>query len=171
MGIRVETIQSPKSFNDICEQFLQLGELIGKTEKAAIMVEESKHTIEKIAEKNKHKRGQKMFFQIGADPLFTVISNTFMNDYMTLMGIENIAGKLTQGTVTREFVIANNPDYIFIATMGIVGEEELKTWKRYTGLKANKKKQIFIIDSEIACQPTPITFVETMKVMDQLINL
>ncbi len=171
MGIRVETIQSPKSFNDICEQFLQLGELIGKTEKAAVMVEESKHTIEKIAEKNKHKRGQKMFFQIGADPLFTVISNTFMNDYMTLMGIENIAGKLTQGTVTREFVIANNPDYIFIATMGIVGEEELKTWKRYTGLKASKKKQIFIIDSEIACQPTPITFVETMKVMDQLINL
>lgn len=170
VGIKVEIIESPKSFQDICDQFLQIGKLVGKTEKATILVEESKRSIREIAEKNKYKRGRKMFFQIGADPLFTVIPNTFMNDYMTLLGVENIAGKLTQGTVTREFVIANNPDYIFIATMGIVGEDELKTWKRYTGLKASRKKQIFIINSDIACQPTPVTFVQTMKVMDQLIN-
>jgi ABC-type Fe3+-hydroxamate transport system, periplasmic component len=170
VGIKVEVILSPKSFQEICDQFIRMGSLVGKTEKANALVEESKRTIQKIAEKNKHNTNRKIFFQIGANPLFAVTPNTFMNDYMTLLGAENIAKKLTQGTVTREFVIANNPDYIFIATMGIVGEEELKTWNRYSSLKATQKKQIYIIDSDIACQPTPITFAQTMKVMDQLMG-
>ncbi|WP_352421427.1 helical backbone metal receptor [Proteiniphilum sp.] len=170
VGIKVEVIYSPKSFQEICDQFIRIGELVGKTEKANALVGESKRTIQEIVEKNKHNTNRKMFFQIGANPLFTVIPNTFMNDYMTLLGIENIAGDLTQGTVTREFVIANNPDYIFIATMGIVGEEELKTWNRYSSLKATRKKQIYIIDSDIACQPTPVTFVQTIVLMNQLME-
>jgi iron complex transport system substrate-binding protein len=170
VGIKVEIIHSPKSFQEICEQFIRMGALVGKTEKANTLVEESKRTIQRITEKNKQNTNRKMLFQIGANPLFAVIPNTFMDDYMTLLGIENIAGKLTQGTVTREFVIANNPDYIFIATMGIAGEEELKTWSRYSSLKAAKNKQIYIIDSDIACQPTPITFAQTMEVIDQLME-
>ncbi len=170
MGIHVEIIQSPKSFQEICDQFLHMGALVGKTGKANALVEKSRQTIHKIQERNKGKAKRKMFFQIGADPLFAVIPHTFMNDYMTFLGMENIAGTLKQGTVTREFVLANNPDYIFIATMGIVGEEELKTWNRYSGLKATQKKQIYIIDSDIACQPTPVTFAETMEVMDQLMH-
>ncbi len=170
VGIKVEVIYSPKSFQEICDQFIRIGELVGKTEKANALVGESKRTIQKIVEKNKHNTNRKMFFQIGANPLFAVIPNTFMNDYMTLLGIKNITGNLTQGAVTREFVIANNPDYIFIATMGIVGEEELKTWNRYSSLKATQKKQIYIINSDIACQPTPVTFVQTIVLMDQLIS-
>lgn len=170
VGIKVEVIHSPKSFQEICDQFIRMGSLVGKTEKANALVEESKRTTRKIAEKNRHNTNRKMFFQIGANPLFAVIPNTFMDDYMTLLGIENISKNLTQGTVTREFVIANNPDYIFIATMGIVGEEELKTWNRYSSLKATQKKQIYIIDSDIACQPTPITFAQTMEVMDRLMS-
>jgi iron complex transport system substrate-binding protein len=169
-GIKVETILSPKSFQEICDQFVRMGLLVGKTEKANALVEESKQTIRKIAEKNKHNANRKMFFQIGTNPLFSVIPNTFMNDYMTLLGMENISKDLTQGTVTREFVIAGNPDYIVIATMSVADEEELKTWSRYSSLKASRKKQIYIIDSDIACQPTPVTFVQTMEAMDRLMN-
>lgn len=169
-GIKVEVILSPQSFLEICDQFILMGGLVGKTEKANTLVEESKRTVQKIAEKNKHKTKRKMFFQIGANPLFAVTPNTFMDDYMTLLGIENISKSLTQGAVTREFVIAHNPDYIFIATMGIVGEEERQTWSRYSSLKATQQKQIHIIDSDIACQPTPITFVQTIELMDQLME-
>ena len=170
MGIKVEIIPTPQSFREICKQFIQMGKLVGKTEKANTLIEESERTIQEITEKNKNKTTRKMFFQIGANPLFAVTSNTFMDDYMTFLGIENISKKLTQGAVTREFVIANNPDYIFIATMGIVGEEELKAWSRYSSLKAARNKQIYIIESDIACQPTPITFAQTIVLMDQLMS-
>ena len=170
MGIKVEIIQSPKSFQEICDQFTHIGKLVGKTEKADSIIEESKSTVQKIVEKNKAKTKRKMFFQIGANPLFAVTPNTFMDDYMTLLGIENISKQMTHGAVSREFVIANNPDYIFIATMGIVGEEEQRIWNKYPNLKAAKNKHIHIINSDIACQPTPITFVETMELMDKLMK-
>lgn len=169
-GIRVEIFMSPKSFQEICDQFVQLGTLIGEKEKASDIVTQSRQKVNTISEKRRGKKKPKMFFQIGANPLFAVIPNTFMDDYMRFLGGRNIAEKLNRGSVGREFVIAGNPDYIFIATMGIVGEDEKKTWGRYSNLSAAKKKNIHIIDSEIACQPTPVTFVETMEVLDKIVN-
>lgn len=170
VGINVKVIQSPKTFQEICDQFTQMGNWVGKKDKADAIIRESKSSVQKIIENNKQFAGKRMFFQIGANPLFAVIPNTFMNDYMTFLGVHNIATNVNQGSVTREFVIANNPDYIFIATMGIVGEEELKVWNKYPSLKATKNKQIFIIDSDIACQPSPVTFAKTIELMYKLIN-
>lgn len=169
-GIKVEVFQSPKSFQEICDQFIRLGRLMGKEEKARRIVLESEQKIKEISSGTKREKKPRMFFQIGANPLFSVLPNTFMDDYMNFLGAENIAKTLKQGSVSREFVIAQNPDYIFIVTMGIVGKEEKETWARYSQLTASRKKQIYIIESEIACQPTPITFVQTMEVLDRIIN-
>lgn len=168
-GIRVEIFESPTSFAGICDQFVHLGLLVGQNEKALAIVEGSKRKISDITAKIKWKGTPKVFFQIGADPLFAVIPNTFMDDYIRFLGGENIAKDLTHGTVGREFVIAKNPDYIFIATMGIVGEEEKKIWSKYPNLNAARNNRIFIVDSDLACQPTPITFVQTMEVLQQKI--
>ena len=169
-GVRVEVFESPKSFKEICAQFVRLGTLIGAQGKAEKMVAESERKVKELSAKIRWKRKPKMFFQIGANPLFSVLPNTFMDDYITFLGAENVARKLKRGTLGREFVLASNPDYIFIATMGIVGEDEKKTWSRYANLSAAKKKQIYIIDSEIACQPTPVTFVQTMEELVKIVN-
>lgn len=169
-NIRVEVFQSPKSFDEICEQFTRLGSLIGNRPKAEQIVAESRRKINAIAANPKWKTKPKMFFQIGANPIFTVVPSTFMDDYIKLLGARNIAQNLTRGSVGREFVVANNPDYIFIVTMGIVGEEEKTVWEKYTNLTAARKKRIFIIDSDIACQPTPITFAQTMEMIDKLVD-
>lgn len=169
-GIHVEVFQSPKSFKEICNQFIHLGKLIGKEEIARKTVSESEQKIKNISARMKWKKKPRMFFQIGANPLFTVLPNTFMDDYMTFLGAENISKSLNKGTVSREFVIAKNPDYIFIVTMGIVGNEEKDVWAKYSSLSATRKKQIHIIESDIACQPTPITFVQTMEVLERIIN-
>jgi iron complex transport system substrate-binding protein len=169
-GIQVEVFQSPKSFTEICEQFIQLGALIGEKTKAERIVNESRQRVESVSAKMNRRTAPKMFFQIGANPIFTVIPNTFMNDYITLLGAENIAEDFRRGTVSREFVIAQNPDYIFVVTMGITGEEEKNRWGRYSNLKAARNGQIFIIDSDIACQPTPVTFAQTMEILHKLIK-
>lgn len=169
-GIKVELFPSPKSFKEICNQFIHLGKLVGKEDTARKIVAESEQKIKNISARVKWKKKPRMFFQIGANPLFTVLPNTFMDDYMTFLGAENISKTLNKGTVGREFVIAKNPDYIFIVTMGIVGNEEKEIWNRYSSLAATRKKQIYIIESDIACQPTPITFVQTMEELEKLIK-
>ncbi|MDR0332303.1 MAG: helical backbone metal receptor [Dysgonamonadaceae bacterium] len=169
-GIQVEVFQSPKSFAEICEQFIRLGALVGEEARAEYIVNESRQRVEAVSAKMNWRTTPKMFFQIGANPIFTVIPNTFMNDYITLLGAENIAKNFRRGTISREFVIAQNPDYIFVVTMGIVGEEEKNMWGRYPSLSATRNRQIFIIDSDIACQPTPVTFAQTMEILHKLIT-
>ena len=169
VGIKVEVIYSPKSFQEVCDQFIRMGEWTGKSEKAHAIVNECRQTVEEITRRNSSRPAKKVFFQVGANPIFSVVPNTFMDDFITLLGATNIAVQLTGGTVTREFVIANNPDYIFIATMGIVGEEEVKTWEKYTNLTATRQGHIYIIDADKACQPIPYYFVETLQEMNRLI--
>jgi len=169
-GIRVELFQSPKSFKEICSQFIHLGNLIGEGEKARQIVRESERRVETIASGIQWEKRPLIFFQIGTDPIFSVLTDTFMDDYIRLLGADNIAKTLKRGTVSREFVIARNPDYIFIATLGVAAVEEKKNWSRYSRLTASRKGQIFIIDSELACQPTPVTFVKTLEILGKIVN-
>ncbi|MDR1743755.1 MAG: helical backbone metal receptor [Dysgonamonadaceae bacterium] len=166
-GIKVEEFQSPKSFDEICEQFINLGKMVGKQADAEKIVSDSRLKINEIKVGRTLKPHYRMFFQIGVNPIFSVLPHTFMNDYITLLNGENIASRLAHGTVGREFVIAGNPDCIFIAAMGVVGDEERKVWLKYRTLSASEKKQVFIVDAKMACQPTPITFVQTIEFLDQ----
>lgn len=167
-NIRVETFPTAKSFDEICKQTIRLGQIIGAESNAKRIVTQSETKIKSLASSTRNDKSPTVFFQIGAKPLFTVIPGTFMNDYILLAGGKNVVTTTKTGTITREAVIASNPDVIFIVTMGIVGNEEKNVWESYSTLSAAKNKKIFIIDSNDACTPTPVTFVKTLE---RVINL
>lgn len=164
-GIEVMVYESPKSFKEIAEQFIHLGKMVGKADVAHQIIGDSEKRIKEIQKEREGKPTPNIFFQLGSNPLFTVTPNTFMDDYIQLMGGKNISSELTKGIIGREFVVAKNPDYIFICTMGVATDQETKLWKSYTSMKAVKNNRLFTVHADIACQPTPITFVQTLEVM------
>jgi ABC-type Fe3+-hydroxamate transport system substrate-binding protein len=163
LGISVEMMQSPRNFEEICEQTLHIATLLGKTNKARKVVSSAKQRVAKIKQLAQNQEHQKIFFQLGANPVFSVLDNTFMNDYITICNGENIAAGLTKGTITRESVLLEDPDVIIIATMGGFGEEEMKVWKGYKGIEAVKNNKVFLISSETSCSPTPESFVSALE--------
>ncbi len=169
-NIKVLVFHSPKSFAEICSQFNMLGDLVGKRDEANTIIADCNAKVLAIEKQSRQRKSSKIFFQIGANPLFAVISNNFMHNYMDYLNAVNITSDLKQGSISRETVLSRNPDCIFIATMGIVGEEEKNIWSKYKSLNAARYKRIYIIDSELACQPTPITFVKTLEIMGNLLN-
>jgi iron complex transport system substrate-binding protein len=162
-GIEVKIFPSAESYPKLCDQFQLIGELVGKKDLAKEIVARCNLQLDELSKNFSGVKRQKMFFQIGAQPLFTVLSNTFMDDFITLAGGENIAKGMKIGTLTREFVLIQNPEVIIITSMGITGAEEKKVWENYKELAAAKEKKIFIVDADGACSPTPIDFVETFK--------
>lgn len=114
-------------------------------------------------------KSPKEFFQIGAKPLFCAVPNTFQEDFIRFSGGKNIASGLKMGGVTREFVLTQNPDVIFIVTMGIVAQEEKDTWMGYSALSAAKDKKIFILDADKTCSPTPVLFLDALEEIIKLI--
>jgi len=164
LGLNVVLIPTPKTFDKICEQTIEIGKLIGHEESAQYVIQQTKKMVNEIKEKSALLPDkQKVFFQIGANPIFTVLQNTFMDDFMLITNVENIAKGLTKGTMTRESILVKNPDVIIIATMGGFGKEEQKIWKNYSGISAVKNDKVFLIDSETACSPTPLNFAKALS--------
>ncbi|MCD4770758.1 MAG: helical backbone metal receptor [Bacteroidales bacterium] len=167
--IRVEVFYTPKSFQEICDQFLRLGNLVGKSTLADEIISTANDKVYQLQNECRWVDPPKIFIQIGAKPLFAVIRNTFMDDYIQFVNGNNIAFDLTIGTITRESVIARNPDVIFIVTMGILGDEEKENWNSISSITASRTDQIYIIDSNMACTPTPVSFVKTLETIIALI--
>lgn len=165
LGLYVEEFPTPKSFEMLCKQFIHLGEVTNTKPLAEKIISDTKLSVTTILGNASKRKGYKVFFQIGANPLYAVIPDTFMNDYLLFSNCSNIASDLTQGTITRESVLQRNPDAIIIVTMGIVGEEEVAQWKKYPQLAAVKNNKIFVIDSNKACTPTPKSFNETLQLI------
>ncbi|WP_423129661.1 ABC transporter substrate-binding protein [Gaoshiqia sp. Z1-71] len=164
LGIRVLVFETPKSFDEICSQFIELGEKLGRKQPAEQLIADVRERVTKIRQRVPAKQtGQKMFMQIGANPLFAVVPNTFCNDFIRFSGAENMASGLTVGSITRETVLMRNPDVIIVVLMGIVGTEEKAGWEQFKSLSAVKKQQIFIVDADRTCSPTPISFAEALE--------
>lgn len=165
LGIKVISQPYPETFDEICSAFVQIGELAGQAAKAREIVAGQKLRLEKLKSKVPSGKNPKVFIQIGAKPLFCAVPNTFMDDFIRFSGGKNVAAALTSGGITREYVLKQNPDVIFIVTMGIVAEEEKQTWQTYQSLSATKSKMIYILDADKTCSPTPILFVDALEEM------
>ena len=164
LGLNVVLIPTPKNFDEICKQTIRIGKLIGSEESAQTLIKQTKQTVNEIKKKStKLPNKQKVFFQIGASPIFTVLQNTFMDDFILFTNAENIANGLNKGTMTRESILVKNPDVIIIASMGGFGKEEKKVWESYSGISAVKNDKVFLIDSETSCSPTPLNFAKALS--------
>ncbi len=171
LGIKVDIIPSPKNFEEICTQTIQIAKLTGNEKVAKMIVEKSKQTVDSLIHLSRCiPEKQKIFFQLGANPIFTVLENTFMNDYILFCNAENIFSNLTKGSVTRESVLMKNPDVIFVATMGGFGMQEKEIWQIYKGLNAARNNKIFLIDSETSCSPTPVNFARAFTDVVKFLN-
>lgn len=163
LGIKVEYQPYPKSFDEICSDFIRIGELVGQGTKAKSIVSQQKERLAKLKAEIPAGKCPKVFFQIGAKPLFGAVPNTFMDDFIRFSSGKNIAADLKTGGITREYVLKQNPDFIFIVTMGIVAEEERESWMKYASLSACKNRQVFVLDADKTCSPTPVLFVDALE--------
>jgi len=168
LGISVVFQPYPESFEEICKYFVQIGKVVGQAAKASQIVNQQEIRLAKLEASIPKGQNPRVFIQIGAKPLFCSVPGTFMDDFIRFSGGKNSAAGLKLGSVTREYVLKQNPDVIFIVTMGIMAEEEKETWMGYKSLSATKSKRIFILDADKTCSPTPVLFVDALEEMIKL---
>lgn len=169
-GIEVVCFEEPKSFEEMCEQFLKIGELVGKKQIAKLLIKKIKGHVNSIKGKSKTLKKRTVFVQIGAKPLFTVPRHSYINDLIDFAGGVSISSTAVSGLYSREKVIAKNPDVILIADMGIVGETEKKIWMKYKTINAVKNKRVYIIDSHELCNPTPTSFLKVLRKIFKILH-
>ena len=173
LGIKVVHFRQPHNFAEICDNFLLMGRLTGHLPQAEQVVAAARRRVEEIRLKTAALPKQKVFLQIGANPLFASVGNAFTNDYLTLAGGTNIAADETRPQYDYERVLAHNPDVILVALMGgdagVAGEERRK-WLNYPVLAAAKSGRVHVIDPDLVCSPTPVSFAKGLALVAGLLH-
>jgi len=173
LGIKVIQFPNPKTFSEICEMTLRLGKLFGKEKKAEQIIGKTRAEVKAIQQESDQFQKKKVFMQIGIKPLHAAAKGSFISEYIEFGGGMNIASNAKSGTYSREKVLKENPDVILIATMGSsrsVGEKEKGAWMKFRSINAVKAGEVYILDPDLVCSPTPVTFVKGLKVVTQLIH-
>lgn len=116
---------------------------------------------------------QKVFLQIGSNPLYAAIEDSFTNDFIRLANGINVVGGQNHGRSNYEKIIGQDPDVIIIAIMGsetgVAGEQKRK-WQRYSIMRAVQNDRIHIVDPDLACSPSSATFVDALRIIAGFIH-
>ncbi|MEN8212284.1 MAG: helical backbone metal receptor [Thermodesulfobacteriota bacterium] len=177
--IKVIKIENPKTFVQMCDITMKIGKVLGAASIADKIIQNAVKEVENVRSKtadvltDDFETRKKVFIQIGMKPLHSANKDTFINEYIKYGGGINIAENEKSGVYSREKVLMENPDIILIATMGTskkAGETEKLRWMQFKFLNAVRKKQIYILDPEFICSPTPVTFAKGLQEVAALIH-
>lgn len=172
LGLEVIAFDECDSFDGITENFIQLGKLTHKEEKARGIVKEVEEEINSIAKRTEGIPSVKVFWEVGARPLVSAGANSFANEFIEYSGGINIFAdtSIRYPRVSREEVLSKNPQVIILVTMGDVTEKEKAYWQKFKDLEATKNNRIYVIDADKVCRPTPISFLAGLKEVARLLH-
>jgi iron complex transport system substrate-binding protein len=168
LKVNVEVFEYPKSIDDFFQSVIRLGKITGKIDQAEKIVNESKSRLEKIKTKFLHNDKKKIVFLIGANPLFTAPKNTYIDDIIKLIHGINIAGNLNSGIISKEFILKENPDVIFVMDMGAIADDVIDDFKKYNFVNAVKKDKLFIVDADRLGSPYLPDLIDLIEELGEL---
>ena len=169
LGVRVEEFPAAKNFEQLCEEFLRLSDLVVRHPEAEALLSKVRADIDVIRAGAGRLSKPRVVVQVGANPLWVAPRDSFINDLVEFAAGINVIPSGT-GHFSREKILELNPDVIIITTMGIVGEEERTKWRQYQSLAAVKNNRIYVVDENKFCSPTPGGFVATLKETVKLLH-
>jgi iron complex transport system substrate-binding protein len=156
LGIPVY-VTNPRTLKDIHRSLAALGQLTGRTARAESLI----HSLDRreraiLTRKVGSEPG--VVFLVSLQPLIAVGAKTFINELLTGAHARNIAGStaVTYPMISREYVIAANPDVILLTSDLLSDVSQLTTFfPEWAKLSAVRTRRIFRMDADIVSRPGP----------------
>ena len=171
-GIPVYAVD-PRNLESVMESILAIGGLLGADKRADILVKNMRSRIRHVTElvaATSHK--PRVFFQIGAVPVVSVGTRTYIHDLIMLAGGINVtAGDTPYPRFGREQLIALSPEVVIITSMERrdVFEQVLAEWNKWPQIPAVHNKRIYNANSDLFDRPSP-RLVDGLEVLVELIH-
>lgn len=168
----IKTVSFPaNSFDDIFNNFLEVGKLIGKEDEAQKITAEKKEKLEEI--KKSEPLNKKGAFIYSASPMMAFGENSLPGEVLKIYGVENLTDKVKgeRPILTPEYVIEENPDFLLVG-LGVSSEDEIVTANpQLKDTNAVKNKNIIKVNSQALLRGSPRIVDETMNLYEEIKNL
>lgn len=156
LGVRI-FVTEPRHLQDIPRLLRAVGRLAGTDVKAKRAATGFEQRMARLKNKFAARKPVSVFYQIWDAPLMTVNGEHLINDVIELCGGRNIFAVLTNltPTVSMESVVSLDPEVIF-ASGGLYQNEQVwKSWRRFSGMRAVRKEQMYFIHPDLIQRQTP----------------
>ena len=160
-------LSNATSITAIEKEIIDLGELTGHQEEAAMVVAQMAEKLSKAyvpaAAKTDDDEVEaldssiKVYYEVWNAPFMSVGSTSFINDVIVNAGGKNIFDDLTDAypMVSDETIIARAPDVILIPMNNGVSVEDVKARAGWDSIPAVANDRVYIIDDNVYSRPAP----------------
>ena len=164
LGIKIFAT-NPRNLSGIKKTYLDLGKIFRIEEETKAKVKEWDSTISKITSLSKSEAKKSAMFVIELKPVMLAGKYTFLNEYLQICGLKNIAedSPMNYPMFSREEILKRNPDYIIYPAGSDENISKIKTaYPEWSRLKAIKNNNVIFVDRDIYMRPGP-RFIEAVK--------
>ncbi|MBR0512707.1 MAG: ABC transporter substrate-binding protein [Clostridia bacterium] len=159
-GVKV-IVSDAQDLEGVYTAIALIGQVTGKDEEAAALIQQMKDTFAGIAAKAEN-TGKTIYFEVSPLEwgLWAGCKGTFMDEIAEICGLTNAFADLEGWqSISEEQVLDRDPDYIVTTSMywgeGPTPEEEIKGRAGWDVLKAVQNNQVFNADSNAITRPGP----------------
>ncbi len=161
LGLCVYVI-NPSDTDGVLRSILHLGLITGREKEAEELTGELQAKLARLARLTGLRKKQRVFFQLGLDPIVTAGRGTLIDEVIERAGGINVAaqGPARYPRYSAEGIIQAGPDIIVFAPM--VNDREFvavrKFWQKYKDVPAVKNNRIYPLDANLINRASPRIF-------------
>ena len=157
-GIPVYLV-NPHTLNGIYLTLSNLGEITGNMSAAQKVILEMKKKVGLVEKLVAGLPKQRVFYQVGVDPIITVNGKTFAADLINRAGgvLVTKDNPVLYPPYSVERVIADNPQVIIISSMSpnVQYQRLVSTWKRWHSIAAVRDNRVFVVEADLVDRASP----------------
>jgi iron complex transport system substrate-binding protein len=155
LGIKIFA-NNPRNYDGIKKTYSDLGRIFKIENFVKSKVAKWDSITTKISASSKNFPQKTAMFVIDLKPVMLAGKNTFINQYLELCGLKNIAedSPLNYPMYSREEILKRNPDYIIYPTGGNDNISKIKNaYPEWAQLKAIRNNNVIFIDRDLYLRP------------------
>ena len=150
-------VTNPQSLDDVFRSIQTLGDLFNEHERAAGVVADLRKRADVIEAATKTAKPLKVFYQVSAEPLYTIGRDAFLTDLVRRAGGTSVTTDVP-GAFPRysdEAALASKPDAIILATGGSMGEANSAVVSALKNSPAVLNGRVYKINGDLLSRPGP----------------
>ena len=150
-------VSQPNRLEDVASEIERLGILAGSSAVADVAARRFRERLESLRQRYGARPAVRVFYQIWKQPLSTIGGAQIISSVIRLCGGENVFARLEAiaPVVTTEAVLAADPEAIVASGMDEARPDWLDDWKRWPGMTAVARNNLFFVPPELIQRHTP----------------
>lgn len=156
LGLTVYLTEAER-LDDIADSIDKFGRLAGSTTTAGPAADRLRQGLAQLRARHGARPQVTVFYQIWHRPLLTVGGGQVISDAIRTCGGANVFAELAgkSPAVSIEAVLAANPEVIVASGMGLGTPIGLDDWRRWPGLTATQRGNLFFVHPDVLQRATP----------------